>query len=114
MQNINKNRRDPETIRRELDDAKDHLRFTMSICAAQIREHRYFLFEHPDGASSWQMPEVKKIMAIDCVETINLDMCAFGMTEVGEDGVRRPVQKATRVLTNSPEVAMRLKRRCPN
>ena len=60
------------------------------------------------------MAEVKKLAAADCVETINMDMCAFGMTEIGEDGVRRPVQKATRVLTNSPEVALRIARRCPN
>ena len=53
-------------------------------------------------------------MAADCVETVHFDMCAFGMTEVGEDGIRRPVQKATRVLTNSPEVALRIARRCPN
>ena len=87
MQNINKNRRDPETIRRELDDAEDHIQFVMSICATQLREHRYFIFEHVDGASSWQMAEVKKLMAAYCVETVNLDMCAFGMTELGEDGV---------------------------
>ena len=54
MQNINKNRRDPEVIKRELDDAKDHIRFAMSICATQLREHRYFVFEntpteHPRG-----------------------------------------------------------------
>ena len=78
----------------------------MSICATQLREHRYLIFEHPDGASLLQMAEVKKLMASDCLETVNLDMCAFGMTEVGEDGVRRPVQKATRLPTNSPEVAL--------
>ena len=114
MQNINKNRRDPAVIKRELDEAKDHIRFAISICAAQLRENRYFMFEHPDGASSWEMPEVKKLMASACVETVNFDMCAFGMTAVGEDAVRRPVQKSTRVLTNSPEVALRLSRRCPN
>ena len=79
MQNINNNRRDTETIRRELDDAKDHIRFVMSICATKLREHRYFIFEHPDGASSWQMAEVKKLMAADCVETVNLCMCVFSI-----------------------------------
>ena len=114
MQNINKNRRDPKDIKRELDDAKDHIRFVMSICATQWRENRYFLFEHPDGASWWDMPEVKKIREASGVETVHIDMCAFGMTEVDDDGIRRPVQKGTRLLTNSPEVAIRVAKRCTN
>ena len=114
IQNINKNRQDPAVIRRELDEAKDHMRFVMRVCATQVRENRYFVFEHPDGASSWDMPEVKKIMELECVETVKFDMCAFGMTATDEQGVERPVQKGTQILTNSPEVALRVQRKCPN
>ena len=50
--NINNNRRDADIIKRELDEAKDHTKFVMRVCATQVREHRYFLFEHPASATS--------------------------------------------------------------
>ena len=55
IQALNVERRDPGVVRRELESAKDHVRWTMKICATQVREGRYFLFEHPRSASSWKM-----------------------------------------------------------
>ena len=41
------------------------------------------------------------------------NMCQYGMTECGPDGVRRPVAKLTRWLTNSPRLASALSKKCP-
>ena len=46
IQALNVERRDPAVVRRELEDAKDHVRWVMRLCATQAREGRYFLFEH--------------------------------------------------------------------
>ena len=85
LQIINKHRRDAEVIKRELDEAKDHIRFVMRVCATQVREHRYFLSEHPAMATSWRMADVKKVQGMDCVETVQMDVCRFGMSAV-DDG----------------------------
>ena len=114
IQAINKDRRDPQIVRRELDDAKDHIRWVMKIAALQVRSNRYFAFEHPATATSWLMVEVKKVHDMEGVVKVKFDMCQFGMTAVDVDGVTKPVQKRTAVLTNSYEVAQRLRRDCPN
>ena len=43
-----------------------------------------------------------------------MDMCRFGMIAVDDGGVRRPVQKCTKLIINSPEVALRVYKQCPN
>ena len=48
------------------------------------------------------------------VVKVKFDMCQFGMVAVDDDGITKPVQKRTAVLTNSYEVAQRLRRDCPN
>ena len=52
LQAINAERRDPAIVRRELESAKDHVRWVMKLCAIQVRENRYFLFELPKTATS--------------------------------------------------------------
>ena len=113
IQALNVERRDPAVVRRELECAKDHVRWTMRICATQVREGRYFLFEHPKTASSWKMPEVEKVARMAGVAKVRTDMCAFGMCSKDEEGVGL-VKKPTSMMTNSPEVARRLDKRCCN
>ena len=85
LQALNEERRDPAIVRRELECAKDHMRWVMKLCATQVREGRYFPFEHPMTATSWFMPEVEKV-ARNEVQRVKLDMCAFGMISKDEDG----------------------------
>ena len=35
-----------------------------------------------------------------------MDMRCFGIIAVDDEGVRRPVQECTRLIANSPEVAL--------
>ena len=48
---------------------------------------------------------------MDGVEVVRTDMCAFGMQSRDESGIGF-VKKPTSMMTNSPEVARRLARRC--
>ena len=115
IQAINKGRRDPNVVRRELDEAKDHIRWVMRLCAMQARANRYFVFEHPASATSWEMAEIQKVREMPGVVRVKFDMCQFGMEAIDPaDGMVKPVQKQTAVLTNSYEVAQRLRRDCPN
>ena len=99
MPGINKDSRDPGLVRRELDEAKDHVRCVKRICAMQARANGYFVFEHPASATSWNMAEV----------------CRFGMAAIDPgDGELKPVQKRTAILTSYYEIAHRMRRDCPN
>ena len=70
------------------------------------RHNRYFAFEHPGGASSWDMPEVQNVAKLERVEIVKFDMCQYGMTIVDPvDGKAKPVNKRTKIMINSPEVA---------
>ena len=66
-------------------------------------------------ATSWALDCIIKLEGYDDVSKIRTDMCQFGMTSriggVGSD--EGPVLKPTGFLTNSPQVARELSRRCP-
>jgi len=53
FQHINDMRRTPEEVRRSHLRAMVHLRFMSEIYKEQVDAKRYFLHEHPGGATSW-------------------------------------------------------------
>ena len=50
---------------------------------------------------------------MDGVDKVRTDICMFGVLSKDEDGVGR-VKKRTTMMTNSPEFAKRLTRKCSN
>ena len=55
------------------------MRFCIELYGLQIQGGRYFIHEHPDGATSWQMPETVKLLTQRNVGIVLFDMCQFGM-----------------------------------
>ena len=53
-----------------------------------------------------------KLKGMKGVLMVIADQCAFGLT-VKAKGTERLVRKTTKFLTNSPEIAKELSRRCP-
>ena len=92
MQNSNKNKRGAAVIKRELDEAKGHVRCVVTVCAAQVRENRFSLSERPATATSWDIAEVKKVQGLYCIGTVEMDMCCFGMTAI-DDGREAAISK---------------------
>ena len=113
MQNLNRAKRDPKVVEKEMNEARGHMLFCIELYKMQIRAGRYFIHEHPEGASSWHMRETIELLMDQDVGIAQFDMCQYGMT-VMKDGKEHPVQKSTRVASNSREVLKRLNRRCPN
>ena len=95
-----------EVIKRELDEAKGPIGFVMRIYATQVRGHWFFVREHPGKNTSWDMAEVKKVQGTDCLETVQMDMCRFGMTAVDGQVMRSTVQKCTKLMTSPPEAEL--------
>ena len=113
LQNLSRGKRDNEKFEKEMNIAKKHIWFCIELYQLQMEGGRYFLHEHPEGATSWKLPEIIKLAAKEGVETTVCDMCAFGMTLEDDEGTAL-VEKSTKFLTNSPEVCKRISKRCTN
>ena len=77
------------------------MEFVASLYAEQAAAGRYFLHEHPSGASSWGLTAVKALQELPGVTRVNADQCQYGVTAVSSTRRGGPVKKPTGFLTNS-------------
>ena len=113
LQNLNAKKRDPRVVQQEKAAGERHMEFCMRIYRMQIDGKRFFIHEHPNTATSWKMASMVELLAAPGVDQAVVDMCQFGLTaEVG--GQECPVQKRTKIVSNSREVLKRVEVRCPN
>lgn len=99
---------DPEEVRRERARAMIHLEFVCELYIEQVNARRYFLHEHPAGATSWSEDCISHVLQCKGVDLVTGDRCQYGQ----EDDKREPVKKPTKWLSNSQEVLKQLSRRC--
>ena len=86
--------------------------FAVFMCLKQACEGRMFAFEHPAGASSWQLALVNRLLRPDGAKRVTFDFCAQGMT-IDVRGMQVPVKKRTAIVTNFWRLASALRRsRC--
>ena len=52
----------------------------------QASQGRWFLHEHPEGASSWAMTEIKGLLDVEDVAVVSADQCMFGLTTWAKSG----------------------------
>ena len=113
LQSLNKSRVDPGVRRLRLEQGRGHLRTAVKCYRAQMARGRYFLHEHPAGASSWAEEEIANLKNEPGVFYVKGPMCRWGM--VASDGLGKGyVRKETGWLTNSPELAATLGGHCSN
>ena len=77
-----------------------HLNFVAELYAEQVAGGRYFLHEHPEGATSWNVVHVVG------------DQCQYGAQIKSGMHSGDPIKKPTGVMTNSSEIAATLSMRC--
>ena len=111
LQNLNKYKRTPEQNEEILEEGRDHLRTAVGAYTEQHRNGRFFLHEHPRPSSSWEEPEVQKLMAMEGVIVVESPMCKWHMMSEDNQGAGF-VKKETRWVTNSPEVAKIIEGKC--
>ena len=112
LQNGNRWRHTPEAWTLMIGEAEVHMNLCLQLYEWQRRGGgRYDLHEHPKSASSWALNGKQCFAAYPDTMLVDGNMCQFGMvtTYKGEAGL---VEKATMLMTNAPEVAARLNRRC--
>ena len=113
MNRINYARMDPIEVEHRLAAARKHLEFCARLYDIQWRSGRYFLHGHPDEAGSWQEKCIQRLLAKHGVIRTKCDQCMYGLKSKDEKGIG-PARKRTRFMTNSPCVARRLSKMCPN
>ena len=85
-----------------------HLEFVCRLYELQLKNHRYFLHEHPASATSWREPCIADIMSREGVERVVSHQCQYGQS----DEYDNPVRKATGWMTNSSCLREALSKRC--
>ena len=110
---INHKKMAAEVAKERLRKARAHSEFCTKLYALQIHHGRYVVHEHPLGASSWRDTCIERILGKHGVIKVKADQCQYGLLSRDIMGVGM-VRKATGFMTNSPCVAMQLRKRCPN
>ena len=112
MMNINKDRMDPLEYNQRLAEAKVHLQFVCELYVLQHEAGRYFIHEHPQGASSWRELCVMDTHLRTLAQKLTVHQCMYGLTSKDPGGVERPARKATTFMTNCPGMALTLNKLC--
>ena len=100
LQNLSLTQRDEDEYKLQLQEAVEHLAFSVLMCLRQEAAGRKYLFEHPAAAKSFGTRIVQKLLTEGRGRRINFDFCQAGMTlKVGNRQV--PVKKRTGIISNS-------------
>ena len=111
-QNLNHSKMDPNRVKKLVKDARRHLKLACRLYRRQIDAGKFFLHEHPLTASSWQLPEVKKILQAPGVGTTTAHQCMFSLTTLDDSGQPALAKKPTRFMSKSPFMLVELTRFC--
>ena len=111
-QALNDAKRDPDVVRRDKVRALVHLDFVNQLYRDQVVDGRFFLHEHPNGASSWEEECVQATMRLPGVERVKGDQCQYGQEVQFGEYKGQPVKKPTGFMSNAPQLLKRLSRTC--
>ena len=103
---------DPEERAAKLAEGRQHLETACRAYKAQIKGKRFFVHEHPWGATSWSEPSIREVMNMPGVMVVRGDQCMHGLTTTTPDGEVLPAMKPTGFMTNCPLMAEALSKRC--
>ena len=87
--NAAKEGRDEEKIAALRVEAEAHIAFVTELYQMQVNAGRYFLHEHPAGATSWQLACVRTMLSRDDIERVNGDQCQYGQANAAGDPFAR-------------------------
>ena len=101
MQNANFGKMDPTVEARRFQEAHCLLDFAMHIAQHQVTHPgRFFAFEHPVRATSWQRRSVKALLEAPQVQAVTFDQCRVNLRSPSG----KPIQKRTTLMTNSSAI----------
>ena len=111
-QRLNATRANPGARRRAYKEACEHMEFVAQLYHDQISEGRYFVHEHPQFASSWDLECIKRLLRLPGVGKTRGDQCQYGAEAPHGPLKGCPVMKPTGFMSNSPMILEALSKRC--
>ena len=87
---------------------RHHLKFVKEIYISQVHGGRQAHIEQPHGALSWLTAAFKNLPGLYAI----FDQCCYGACCLDSDGIWKPVQKTTCILTTKKSLAAALCLRC--
>jgi hypothetical protein len=111
-QYLNRTKRDPALVKREWRRAVAHMEFVSEVYQMQISSGRFFLHEHPEWATSWQLPAITRILDQEDVSRVRADQCQYGAAVTFGALRGAPIFKPTGFMSNSPAILRQLQLRC--
>ena len=94
---------------KEMVEARTLLLFGVQLCALQREMGNYYVFEHPQGATSWNDPAWEELLTDPACSDVVLDQCMFGLRDPGN---YKAYKKATVLRTNCRHVQQLMGCRC--
>ena len=119
LNKINHPRMDAREVQRRRIEADTLLNFAIEIYELQLRGGRHFLHEHPESATSWREPRMRRLQGRQGVATVVGHLCQFGSQREPTEGDRRnyetseEVDKVHEFLPGDPEATRAEMRRWP-
>ena len=104
--------KEPEEVRREMARATMHVDFMAELMELQIGGDRFFLYEHPAYATSWECESIKRLMKFPGVNKVVSDQCQHGLRARRGAQQGDPIKKPTGFMSNSEVLLKELQRRC--
>ena len=101
LMSINWDKMQPGDIQKILAEGKLMWNFSLEGAHEQLNDGRDFGLEHPAGASSWKLPQSRRLLQDERVALMTFDQCALGLSvEPGHLS-----KKPTRIATSNPFLA---------
>ena len=90
-----------ETKTERFKESDTLLEFAMVLAKVQYQGGRFFVFEHPERASSWKNKKVEVVASWPLVRKVTFDQCRVGLQAPIS---KRPMRKRTTLMTNSVHI----------
>ena len=98
-----------ESLQQQRDDHhRNHLKFVKEIYLSQVHGGRQAHIEQPHGALSWLTSALKNLPGLYAI----FDQCCYGACCLDSDGIWKPVQKTTGILSTKKALVAALCLRC--
>ena len=96
-----------------IKEATKHIEFSIRLARMQMKRGKWFLFEHPAYAETWELPCMQRLLATPGVDWQIGDQCQYGLVTHDSEGREAPALKPTRFVSNAWCLLEELSKRCP-
>lgn len=88
---------DPKVLEERWREGCDHMNLSVTVAERQDHNDDFFMLEHPQRASSWELESTQKLRAKQRVGSVDFDQCMLGLR--APNG--KLMKKRTRIVSNN-------------